>query len=65
MSQTGQLISVLVILTLGIFWLWMYRDMSMNPDLTRREKDNWSLAFLFGNVFVAILYYVYVYRNRH
>ena len=61
----GPLISVMTILPLIGFWFWMYHDMTNNVYLTNREKDTWTLYFIFLNVFAAILYYVYQYRPRH
>ncbi len=55
-------------LLLGIiatgFWFWMIIDLSNNYYLTRQEKNNWFLAFIFLNVFAAMWYYVVEYRNR-
>ncbi len=59
------LIIPFIILPIGAFWLWMYRDMTKNIDLTDKEKDNWTLYFIIMNIFTAILYYFYVYRRRN
>ncbi len=47
-----------IIFPIGVFWLWMYRDMTKNVYLTDKEKDNWTLYFFFLIVFAE-------YRQRH
>lgn len=58
-------ISLIVTLPLIVFWLWMAWDLGGNDNLSRSEKYNWMLAFLFLNVFAAVFYYVTEYRKRH
>ncbi len=60
-----RLISMLAITALFVFWLWMFRDMMNNDSLPDRVKYNWTLMFVFANLFAAVYYYVYQYRTRH
>ncbi len=74
MMQTIQIISLLLVLLLVVFWLWMFTDMTKNdrlpsnssPQLTwpPSSKYSWTLAFIFLNVFGAACYYVWEYRKR-
>ena len=57
--------SLVIIVPVIVFWLWMFRDMLTNPDLPRNTKDNWTLAFIFLNAVAAMFYYVNIYRNRY
>ncbi len=50
-------ISLMIILPVITFWLWMFQDMMNNDNLPSESKNNWTLAFLFGNVFAAAFYY--------
>lgn len=68
-----QLILALIPLAPAVFWLWMFSDMSKNGNLPpcfitvtngRNAAFDWTVAFIFLNVFTAIVYYVTVYRNR-
>jgi hypothetical protein len=59
------LISLVFILPMLAFYLWMFRDMAKNEYIPRESKSNWLLAFIFFNVFAAAVYYVNEYRNRH
>ena len=73
-QQIAQLISVILLLPLIAFWIWMFRDMTRNaslPDNSTRpltwppsSKYNWTLAFIFLNVFAAAFYYALEYRKR-
>jgi len=71
MAQTMTPATLSVILSLCIvapliaFWIWMFRDMIRNDELTNTAKDYWALAFLFLNVFAAGLYYLNVYRKPY
>lgn len=58
------LVSLVIILPLLAFWLWMAWEMSNDERLSRTEKLYWGLAFLIFNVFAAIYYYVYGYRSK-
>ncbi len=59
------LVAVLLPVPLFVFWLWMFRDMSNNGYLSGGERYNWTLYFVFLNVFAALWYYVVEYRPRH
>ena len=48
----------------GAFWLWMAWDLGGNGTLSRQEKAYWMVAFLFLNVFAAVIYYATEYRKR-
>ena len=62
------IISLLFILPLIAFWLVMFDDMLKNDYLpaliTRDAKTDWTLVFIFMNVFAAVFYYSIVYRNK-
>ena len=58
------LLPLVLILPLIIFWIWMFRDMLNNNDLSDTAKSNWTVAFIVLNVFAAVFYYVYEYRSR-
>jgi cbb3-type cytochrome oxidase subunit 3 len=53
-----------LILPLLAFWAWMFRDMLNNGSLPDTAKTGWTVAFIVLNVFAAVFYYVYEYRNR-
>ncbi len=69
------LISMLVVLPLIVFWLWMFWDMTNNDRLPSNSptpltwppssKFEWTLVFIFMNVFAACFYYFLEYRNRY
>jgi hypothetical protein len=71
MAQQNPFLPVLVPLPflLLAFWIWMFRDMLNHDDMpglvTRDPKSDWTLAFIFLNVFAAAAYFALVYRNRH
>ncbi len=69
MAQLSPLITLIVILPLIAFWLWMFNDMLQNnrlPSLfTNDAKFDWMIAFILFNVFVAVVYYTVVYRQQH
>jgi hypothetical protein len=73
MPQLNPLISLVFIIPLIIFWLYMFDDMLKNDrfpnggplaNVTSNEKSDWTLAFIFLNVFAAVFYYSLVYRNK-
>jgi len=73
MGQLTHVIIVILPLTLLLFWLWMFWDMSNNDHLpqcflsfTRGSNTtfDWFVVFICLSIFAAIYYYVYVYRNR-
>ncbi len=65
--------SMLIILPLMVFWMWMFWEMTNNDDLPSnspalltwppKTKYSWTLAFIFLNVFAAVFYYWLEYRN--
>ena len=69
-----QLIPLISVLLLFTFWLWMFWDMTNNGNLPSNStaplawppssKFSWTLTFVFLNVFGAVFYYFYEYRNR-
>jgi hypothetical protein len=72
----AQLVSIIIVLPLAGFYLWMFRDMIHNQRLTSspwmfREglpdsaRFNWTFAFIFLNVFGALLYYLTEYRSKY
>ncbi len=64
MSALVAIISSLVIILLIWFWAWMLRHMLNNEYILPNAKNYWMFAFAFLNIFAAMYYYVYVYRNR-
>jgi hypothetical protein len=58
------LVSLIFILPMLAFYLWMFREMANNDRLSPDERYKWMWAFIFFNVFAAAVYYVYEYRNR-
>ena len=64
MNLLGPIISTIAVLLLLVFWAWMFWDMTNNDNLPSGAKSNWTLAFVFANIFAAVYYYVYEYRNR-
>ncbi len=64
MSALVAIISSLVIIVLIWFWAWMLRHMLNNEYILPNAKNYWMFAFAFLNIFAAMYYYVYVYRNR-
>jgi hypothetical protein len=60
-----QLIGPLGLLLVGLgFWGWMFRDMVTNDDLSADDRQSWTVAFIFLNIFGAALSCINVYRNR-
>lgn len=68
-----QLILALLPLTALGFWFWMFSDMTKNDNLPpcfltvtngKNPGFDWTVAFIFLNVFTAMLYYVTVYKKR-
>jgi hypothetical protein len=60
-----QLIGPLGVLLMGgAFWVWMFRDMITNDDLTADERQTWTFLFVLLNIFGAALYCLNVYRNQ-
>ena len=53
-----------VLLVGGAFWVWMFRDMITNDDLTADERRTWTFLFVLLNIFGAALYCLNVYRNQ-
>jgi amino acid transporter len=51
------IISLVIILPMITFWLRMFQDMTHNDNLPNEAKNNWTLAFVFGNVFAATFYF--------
>ena len=59
-----QLLPLLLVIPLIAFWIWMFRDMLNNRDLSDTARNGWIIAFIFLNAFPAVVYYVYEYRNK-
>ncbi len=69
----GQLILTLIPFLLLIFWAWMFSDMLRNENLPpcfitftngNDPRFDWTVVFVFLNVFAAMFYYANEYRNR-
>ena len=58
------LLLIAIPMALLVFWVWMYREMLNNDYLSPSEKNFWTIAFIFFNVFAAAYYYSTEYRNR-
>lgn len=65
MGQLVQVVSIIAISSMLGFWAWMFWDMANNKYLPSSARPTWTLAFVFANIFAAIYYYVYEYRDRH
>ena len=63
-STPMQWLPLLLIIPVIIFWVWMFRDMLTNKNLSDTAKSTWTVAFIFLNAFAAVFYYVYEYRSR-
>ena len=70
----AQLVALLIPFALLAFWAWMFSDMMNNENLpgcfvtVSRGLDprlDWTVVFIFLNVFAALYYYVNEYRVRH
>ena len=59
-----QLLPLLLVIPLIAFWIWMFRDMLNNRDLSDTARNGWIIAFIFLNAFAAVFYYAYEYRNK-
>lgn len=68
MAQANPSILILLIIILPlpllIFWAWMFREMINNDRLPSDSKNDWTLLFIFLNIFAAMLYYANVYKDR-
>jgi len=63
-SSPLQLLPLVLIVPVIIFWIWMFRDMLKNGNLSDTAKSSWTVAFIFLNAFAAVFYYVYEFRSR-
>ena len=63
-SSPLQLLPLVLIVPVIIFWIWMFRDMLRNDSLSDTARSTWTVAFIFLNAFAAVFYYVYEYRSR-
>jgi len=63
-SSPLQLLPLVLIVPVIIFWIWMFRDMLNNGNLSDTAKSTWTVAFIFLNAFAAVFYYVYEFRSR-
>jgi len=59
-----QLLPLLLVIPLIAFWIWMFRDMLNNPNISDTARNTWIIAFIFLNAFTAVVYYAYEYRNK-
>jgi hypothetical protein len=69
-----QPIPIIAILLMLAFWMWMFSEMTKNDSLPGGEggslrwpptsKSEWTTAFIFFNIFAAILYYFNEYRKK-
>lgn len=58
------LVSLIALVPLLVFYVWMFRDMTNNDALSSDSKYTWTWAFIFLNVFAAVLYFV-EYKRRY
>ena len=72
-GNMAQVLLLLIPLLLFIFWAWMFSDMIKNENLPscfisftggRDARFDWTVAFVFLNIFAAIFYYTNEYRTR-
>lgn len=68
-----QVILLIIILPLLVFWAWMFKAMTENASLPqcfititngRDPRLDWTLAFVILSAFAAFFYYVTEYRNQ-
>lgn len=66
MSQSlSPILPLLFALPVILFWLWMFRDMTLNDRLPPEMKNYWVMAFIFLSLITAAYYFVTEYRpNR-
>ena len=73
MDQLTHVLIVILPLTLLLFWLWMFWDMSNNTHLPQcflsftggsNPTVDWFVVFIFLSILAAMFYYVNVYRNK-
>ncbi len=73
MGQLVQLILTLIPFLLLAFWAWMFSDMMKNNNLPEcfitftkgnDPRFDWTVVFIFLNVFAAMYYYANEYRKR-
>ena len=63
-SSPVQFLPLVLVIPVIIFWIWMFRDMLTNGNLSDTAKSTWTVAFIFLNAFAAVFYYVYEFRSR-
>ncbi len=56
-------LSLVVIIPLVAFWVWMARDLNRNEYLRDDKSKFWTMMLVLFNVFGAIAYDWYVYQN--
>lgn len=61
LTVTFGAIGTVVLILLGLFWLWMLIDALMRQRF--QEKLVWVLVLIFLNILGAILYYFIEYRR--
>jgi hypothetical protein len=52
------LMPLVSILPLVVFYLWMFRDMTLSDTLSPGERYAWTWAFLLLNIFAAVWYFM-------
>lgn len=65
MAPLIQVISMVAVSALLVFWAWMFWEMTKNAQLPSDERSTWTLAFVFFSIFAAMYYYWNEYRNRY
>ncbi len=75
MKMLIHLVPLIGIIPLLLFWAWMFSDMVSNNTILSNSngslnwppasKFDWTVLFIFLNVFAAILYYFAEYKPRH
>jgi hypothetical protein len=60
----GEIMILLVVLPLTIFWLWTLIDAIQNKGLDAAEKICWVLAIIFLQILGSILYYLIGHPKR-
>jgi hypothetical protein len=69
----SQLVPLIIIVPLFVFWAWMFKAMTESEYLPpcfitisngTDSRMDWTFAFIILNILTAIFYYATQYRNR-
>jgi hypothetical protein len=60
----GEIVLLLIILPITLFWMWTLIDAIQNKGLSDGEKICWVLAILFLQILGAFLYFIIGHSKR-